>query len=158
MEETNGPYWRSKADYLLVCVCLSTNVSSVFTFALYTINYGAAFVLSYLVIVCSFGIPLIHFELMQGQFSGRGVLGIYDAFPISRGAPDSLECRRVRDFWFVQARRLDTKLAVQVMYVVLIAPKVLLMLILIHGSSLHGPSEEGIAFPPLRWSNLWDVN
>uniref|UniRef100_V5HC07 Putative sodium-neurotransmitter symporter n=1 Tax=Ixodes ricinus TaxID=34613 RepID=V5HC07_IXORI len=46
----------------------------------------------------------------------------------------------------------------KVMYVVLIAPKVLLMLILIHGSSLHGPSEEVIAFPPLRWSNLWDLN
>lgn len=40
MERTGRLRWRSKADYLLVCACLSANANSVYTFAHYVDEYG----------------------------------------------------------------------------------------------------------------------
>ncbi|EDW80128.2 uncharacterized protein Dwil_GK23734 [Drosophila willistoni] len=78
--------WGSSLEFLMSCIALSVGLGNVWRFPFTALeNGGGAFLVPYLVVLFLVGKPIYYMEMLLGQFSSRGVIGVFDFSPLMRG-------------------------------------------------------------------------
>ncbi|XP_068148103.1 sodium-dependent nutrient amino acid transporter 1 [Drosophila tropicalis] len=78
--------WGSSLEFLMSCIALSVGLGNVWRFPFTALeNGGGAFLVPYLVVLFLVGKPIYYMEMLLGQFSSRGVVGVFDFSPLMRG-------------------------------------------------------------------------
>ncbi|KAH0567169.1 sodium- and chloride-dependent glycine transporter 1-like [Cotesia glomerata] len=83
----NRGTWASKTEFLLSCAGYAIGLGNVWRFPyLCYRNGGGAFLVPYLLMLFTCGIPLFFMESSLGQFAGTGCITVFRISPIFKGA------------------------------------------------------------------------
>ncbi|XP_075555527.1 sodium-dependent proline transporter-like [Dermacentor variabilis] len=78
--------WSSSLEFVCSCIGYSVGLGNLWRFPYVAYKYGgSAFVLPYVVVNLLIGRPIYYFELLMGQFCGRGPLGVFRMSPMLQG-------------------------------------------------------------------------
>ncbi|CAM1317765.1 Uncharacterised protein g6835 [Pycnogonum litorale] len=78
--------WSSKTEFMLACVGLTVGSSNLLYFPGQVYRYGrAAFLIQYIIILFSAGIPLYFLQLAIAQFCGAGPVSVWKCVPAAKG-------------------------------------------------------------------------
>ncbi|KAJ8317812.1 hypothetical protein KUTeg_004636, partial [Tegillarca granosa] len=78
--------WSHKIEYLLSMVGFCVGLGNIWRFPYICMrNGGGAFLIPFVFFLVTCGLPLYFLEVSVGQFMGRGVISVWNAFPLFRG-------------------------------------------------------------------------
>uniref|UniRef100_A0A1I8NA66 Transporter n=1 Tax=Musca domestica TaxID=7370 RepID=A0A1I8NA66_MUSDO len=85
--DENRGRWASKTEFILSCLGYAVGLGNVWRFPyLCYRSGGGAFLIPYLLMLFLCGIPLFFMEIIMGQFSSLGCIGIFRLAPLFKGA------------------------------------------------------------------------
>ncbi|XP_023305662.2 sodium- and chloride-dependent glycine transporter 1 [Lucilia cuprina] len=85
--DDNRGRWASKTEFILSCLGYAVGLGNVWRFPyLCYRSGGGAFLVPYLLMLFFCGIPLFFMEIIMGQFSSLGCIGIFRLAPLFKGA------------------------------------------------------------------------
>ncbi|XP_065356097.1 sodium- and chloride-dependent glycine transporter 1 [Calliphora vicina] len=85
--DENRGRWGSKTEFILSCLGYAVGLGNVWRFPyLCYRSGGGAFLVPYLLMLFFCGIPLFFMEVIMGQFSSLGCIGIFRLAPLFKGA------------------------------------------------------------------------
>ncbi|KAH6933199.1 hypothetical protein HPB50_013336 [Hyalomma asiaticum] len=70
--------------YMSICIALSYQCLTEFP-RLIVMHGGVCFFIPYVVVLVTVGVPMAAFEMLIGQFRGRGCLDIWSCVPVGKG-------------------------------------------------------------------------
>ena len=78
--------WGGKMDFLLSTIGYAVGLGNVwrFPYIAYS-NGGASFLIPYVVMLVTCGLPLFFMEMALGQFSSLGPISVWKAVPVFKG-------------------------------------------------------------------------
>ncbi|KAJ8318581.1 hypothetical protein KUTeg_003672 [Tegillarca granosa] len=78
--------WSHRIEYLLSMVGYSVGLGNIWRFPYICMrNGGGAFLIPFVFFLVTCGLPLYFLEISVGQFMGKGVISVWNAFPLFRG-------------------------------------------------------------------------
>ena len=84
--ETNRDQWENKIEFLLSCIGYCVGLGNVWRFPYMAAeNGGGVFLIPYTIMLLCTGIPIFYLEMAMGQYSGKGVLSIWEFLPCAKG-------------------------------------------------------------------------
>ncbi|XP_055375637.1 sodium- and chloride-dependent glycine transporter 1-like [Condylostylus longicornis] len=87
VHDVNRGKWANKTEFLLSCISYAIGIGNVWRFPyLCYRSGGGAFLIPYLLMLFICGVPLFLMEIIIGQFSSTGVLGMFRMCPLFKGA------------------------------------------------------------------------
>ncbi|XP_054082933.1 sodium- and chloride-dependent glycine transporter 1 [Zeugodacus cucurbitae] len=85
--DANRGQWGSKTEFMLSCIGYAVGIGNVWRFPyLCYRSGGGAFLVPYLLMLFLCGIPLFFMEIVMGQFSSVGCIGVFRLAPLFKGA------------------------------------------------------------------------
>ncbi|XP_067624068.1 sodium- and chloride-dependent glycine transporter 1 [Eurosta solidaginis] len=85
--DANRGQWASKTEFMLSCIGYAVGIGNVWRFPyLCYRSGGGAFLVPYLLMLFCCGIPLFFMEIVMGQFSSVGCIGVFRLAPLFKGA------------------------------------------------------------------------
>ncbi|XP_049302685.1 sodium- and chloride-dependent glycine transporter 1 isoform X1 [Bactrocera dorsalis] len=85
--DANRGQWASKTEFMLSCIGYAVGIGNVWRFPyLCYRSGGGAFLVPYLLMLFLCGIPLFFMEIVMGQFSSVGCIGVFRLAPLFKGA------------------------------------------------------------------------
>lgn len=84
------PHWQHSASATFACLCCVLGVSNLSRFSLLVYMYKGSFIIQFLILSATFGIPLLYFLMALGQYLGAGLLGMWYIAPAFKGIGFSL--------------------------------------------------------------------
>ncbi|XP_037961169.1 sodium- and chloride-dependent glycine transporter 1 [Teleopsis dalmanni] len=85
--DKNRGKWGSKTEFMLSCIGYAVGIGNVWRFPyLCYRSGGGAFLVPYLLMLFFCGIPLFFMEIVMGQFSSTGCIGVFRLAPLLKGA------------------------------------------------------------------------
>ncbi|CAC5375929.1 Sodium- and chloride-dependent neutral and basic amino acid transporter B(0+),Sodium- and chloride-dependent taurine transporter,Sodium-dependent noradrenaline transporter,Sodium-dependent proline transporter,Sodium-and chloride-dependent glycine transporter 1,Creatine transporter,Sodium- and chloride-dependent GABA transporter 3,Sodium- and chloride-dependent betaine transporter,Sodium- and chloride-dependent GABA transporter 2,Sodium-dependent dopamine transporter,Sodium- and chloride-dependent GABA tran len=85
-ESATRGQWGRKIEYFLTMLGYSVGLGNLWRFPYICLrNGGGAFLIPYFICLLLFGIPLFFLETAVGQFSGQGLLHVWEVCPIFKG-------------------------------------------------------------------------
>ncbi|XP_017486474.1 PREDICTED: sodium- and chloride-dependent glycine transporter 1 [Rhagoletis zephyria] len=85
--DANRGHWGSKTEFMLSCIGYAVGIGNVWRFPyLCYRSGGGAFLVPYLLMLFCCGIPLFLMEIIMGQFSSLGCIGVFRLAPLFKGA------------------------------------------------------------------------
>uniref|UniRef100_A0A1A9VUV8 Transporter n=1 Tax=Glossina austeni TaxID=7395 RepID=A0A1A9VUV8_GLOAU len=79
--------WSSKREFILSCIGYAVGLGNIWRFPyLCYRSGGGAFLVPYLLMLFFCGIPLFFMEIIMGQFSSIGCIGVFRMAPLFKGA------------------------------------------------------------------------
>jgi solute carrier family 6 amino acid transporter-like protein 5/7/9/14 len=83
---TDRDQWGSKVEFLLSCIGYCVGLGNVWRFPYMAAeNGGGVFLIPYAIMLLCTGIPIFYLEMAMGQYSGKGVLSIWEFLPCAKG-------------------------------------------------------------------------
>ncbi|XP_055375598.1 sodium- and chloride-dependent glycine transporter 1-like [Condylostylus longicornis] len=87
IHDGNRGQWANKTEFILSCISYAIGLGNIWRFPyLCYASGGGAFLIPYLIMLFVCGLPLFYMEIIIGQFSSTGVLGMFRLCPIFKGA------------------------------------------------------------------------
>lgn len=85
-QEVEREKWGSWFDFILACIGYAVGLGNVWRFPyLCYENGGGAFLIPYIIMLFSCGLPLFFMELSFGQFASQGAVSVWNISPLFRG-------------------------------------------------------------------------
>ncbi|XP_054745125.1 sodium- and chloride-dependent glycine transporter 1 [Anastrepha obliqua] len=85
--DSDRGHWGSKTEFILSCIGYAVGIGNVWRFPyLCYRSGGGAFLVPYLLMLFCCGIPLFLMEIVMGQFSSVGCIGVFRLAPLFKGA------------------------------------------------------------------------
>ncbi|CAH4034004.1 unnamed protein product [Pieris brassicae] len=90
IEETPLGVWPHRMSAMLACLSCTIGIFNISRFAMFSVHYGASFIIQFLILSFLIGIPLFTLHLCLGQVLESGPIDMWKISPIFQGVGISL--------------------------------------------------------------------